>query len=116
VALLPGSARLEGSCADPPCLQCVATIATYPLQLAQSRLRADKGKEGNAKERNYNSTADVLGKVYKAEGFNGLFKGLESKLYQTVLTAAFQMLTYEQTQRIVFALLLGDQKVVKAAH
>jgi len=87
----------------------VATVFTYPLQLAQSRLRADKGKAGNAKERNYNSTADVLRKVYKEQGALGWFKGMEAKLWQTVLTAAFQFLTYEQVQKVVFSLLVRNK-------
>lgn len=94
----------------------IATVATYPLQLAQSRLRADKGKAGNSMERNYNTTADVLVKVYKAEGVAGLFKGMEAKLWQTVLTAAFQFLTYEQTSKLVFSLLLRNQAPVVAKH
>ena len=97
--------------------KCAATLATYPLQLAQSRLRADKGKEGNSKERNYKSTADVLGKVYRAEGLQGLFKGMEAKLWQTVLTAAWQLACYEKVTAIVHAAFgFDDRKVIKAAH
>ncbi len=93
----------------------VATVLTYPLQLAQSRLRADKGKEGNRKEKNYKSTLDVLNKVYKLEGAMGWFKGMEAKLWQTVLTAAFQFLTYETVFRVFSGLFLKqtDSKVQK---
>lgn len=94
----------------------VATVTTYPLQLAQSRLRADKGKEGNRQEKTYKGTADVLRKVYKEKGYKGWFKGMEAKLWQTVLTAAFQFLTYEQVQKLVFALLLsGEQNAGKVS-
>lgn len=79
----------------------VATIVTYPLQIAQSRLRADRGNT-NPQERNYTSTVDVLQKIAKTHGVMGWFKGMEAKLWQTVLTAAFQFLTYEQIQKIVF--------------
>lgn len=86
----------------------VATIFTYPLQIAQSRLRADK-------EGKYKGTASVLRDLYAVKGFLGWFKGIEAKLWQTVLTAAFQFLTYEQVQKLVFAILLGDKAKVKTA-
>lgn len=80
----------------------VATVFTYPLQIAQSRLRADK-------EGKYSGTASVLRELYAVKGFLGWFKGIEAKLWQTVLTAAFQFLTYEQVQKLVFMLLLGNK-------
>jgi len=80
----------------------VATVFTYPLQVAQSRLRADRGKNTDPKERNYTGTLDVLNKILQKDGVAGWFKGMEAKLWQTVLTAAFQFLTYEQVQKIVF--------------
>ena len=43
------------------------------------------------------------------DGFSGWFRGMEAKLWQTVLTAAFQFVTYEQTQMLIFKLLLGDK-------
>ena len=54
-----------------------------------------------------------LGDCY--EGINGWFKGMEAKLWQTVLTAAFQFLTYEQTSQLVFSILLRNQANMKAA-
>mmetsp|Transcript_23448 Transcript_23448/g.45773 ORF Transcript_23448/g.45773 Transcript_23448/m.45773 type:complete len:343 (-) Transcript_23448:271-1299(-) len=80
-----------------------ATIATYPLQLAQSKLRADK-------EKKYRGTIHVLQELRAANGIAGLFQGIQAKLWQTVLTAAFQFLTYEEVKYIVFLLLLGPKK------
>lgn len=80
----------------------VATVFTYPLQIAQSRLRADK-------EQKYTGTADVLRKLHAVKGVFGWFQGIEAKLWQTVLTAAFQFLAYEQVQKIVYLLLLGKK-------
>lgn len=82
----------------------VATVFTYPLQIAQSRLRAQKA---TGKDKQYHNTADCIMKVARKDGIKGLFKGMEAKLWQTVLTAAFQFLTYEKTQALVFALLLS---------
>ena len=94
----------------------VATILTYPIQLAQSRLRAMKAKgappqAGQAQVTyQYKGTLDVLLKVVQNDGPLGLFRGMEAKLYQTVATAALMFATYEQIQALVFAALLRNQK------
>ena len=82
----------------------VATVFTYPLQIAQGKLRADRGKEG-AKKR---STLDVLKELFDKDGFKGWFKGMEAKLWQTVLTAATQFLTYERIYQLVRKTLIKD--------
>ena len=64
-------------------------MLTYPVQIAQSKLRADRGTEG--KKQTYAGTVDVLTQLYAKEGLSSWFKGMESKLWQTVLTAAFQV-------------------------
>jgi adenine nucleotide transporter 17 len=72
----------------------VATVFTYPLQIAQSRLRADRGKSGGNKgSRQYTGTLDCLRKIAAKNGIRGWYKGMEAKLWQTVLTAAFQFTT-----------------------
>lgn len=70
----------------------VATVLTYPLQIAQSKLRADRGNAKDPTQRNYRGTLDCLQKIAKRDGIPGWFKGMETKLWQTVLTAAFQFL------------------------
>lgn len=88
----------------------IATIVTYPLQLTQSLLRLDhkeqqqKNKEVGEDDNNkrivivkeYNGTWDCLIKIFHRNGFHGLFQGMNAKILQTVLTAAFTFLTYEQ--------------------
>lgn len=51
----------------------------------------------------------MLRQIREKAGIRGWFKGMEAKLWQTVLTAAFQFLTYEQVQKVVFAVLIGDK-------
>ena len=63
----------------------VATVSTYPLQLAQTVLRL--------KDTSYRGTFDCLLQLYRAEGIEGWFTGMRTKLLQTVLTAAFTFLT-----------------------
>lgn len=110
----------------------VATITTYPLQLAQTLLRLgddDPRREGDGGEsktggadaaatavtrrhvphRRYTGTVDCLVGLYRTDkgGLAAWYTGMRAKLLQTVLTAAFTFLTYEQilgaVQRVVSA-------------
>jgi solute carrier family 25 (peroxisomal adenine nucleotide transporter), member 17 len=65
----------------------VATVATYPFQLSQTIMRSDD---------TYKSTWDCIITLYRQNGYRVLFRGIKAKLLQTVLTAAFTFLTYEQ--------------------
>jgi adenine nucleotide transporter 17 len=95
----PGEAFLLGALAKG-----VATVLTYPLQLAQAVLRlqrrsndADNSTEATGdQQQRYRGTLDCLVKLYQRDGAKGLFTGMKAKLLQTVLTAAFTFLTYEQ--------------------
>jgi len=74
----------------------IATIATYPLQLAQVLLRLQKGV----------GTWDCLKNQIDRGGVKALYTGMNAKLLQTVLTAAFTFLTYEQILKVVHAALV----------
>ncbi|XP_017787116.1 PREDICTED: peroxisomal membrane protein PMP34 [Nicrophorus vespilloides] len=76
----------------------VATVATYPIQLAQARQRHGKNSQM--------STAALLLSILKRNGPAALFQGMEAKLLQTVLTAALFFMTYEKIVRFVFMLLM----------
>ena len=81
----------------------VATVTTYPLQLAQTVLRL--------KENGYKGTFDCLFQLYKQGGTEKLFTGMRAKLLQTVLTAAFTFLTYEQILGVVHSALLKGAQI-----
>ncbi|XP_065167941.1 peroxisomal membrane protein PMP34 [Atheta coriaria] len=83
-----------------------ATIATYPIQLAQTKQR--HGINSNV------STAALLLSILKRSGPAGLFQGLEAKLLQTVLTAALMFVSYEKIVRFVFSILLNNKHKLKA--
>lgn len=70
----------------------IATVATYPLQVAQTRLRVSTKSE----------MIDVLVELYRERS---LFNGCQAKLAQTVLTAAFMFAFYERLAQILFSLL-----------
>lgn len=87
----------------------VATVVTYPLQVTQTVLRMqqipipDSDKDHPRYHPKYSGTWDCLTQVYRRGGFPGLFTGMRAKLLQTVLTAAFTFLTYEQIAAALFA-------------
>jgi adenine nucleotide transporter 17 len=66
----------------------IATVMTYPLQLTQTLLRLDASA--------YSGIMDCLVKLYRRAGYKEWYTGMRAKLLQTVLTAAFTFLTYEQ--------------------
>ncbi|CAL8273094.1 unnamed protein product [Lota lota] len=83
----------------------VATTVTYPLQTIQSILRFGQLQESTDKSRILSSLMVIkrlLVNRVRKYGALGLFKGLEAKLLQTVLTAALMFLLYEKIARSTF--------------
>lgn len=83
----------------------VATTVTYPLQTIQSILRFGQFSESNEKSKLLSSLRTIkllLGNRARKFGILGLFKGLEAKLLQTVLTAALMFLLYEKIASCTF--------------
>ena len=68
----------------------LATFATYPLQVGQTRLREMSAKS---------TLMECLMGIYEEQGLKGLFVGLGPKLAQTVLNAAFMFAFYEMILR-----------------
>ncbi|XP_077395905.1 peroxisomal membrane protein PMP34 [Festucalex cinctus] len=83
----------------------VATTVTYPLQTIQSILRFGQFNKSTSKSTLLSSLMTVksllINRVRKF-GLLGLFKGLEAKLLQTVLTAALMFLLYEKISSCTF--------------
>ncbi|KAI8915566.1 mitochondrial carrier domain-containing protein [Gorgonomyces haynaldii] len=63
-----------------------ATSITYPYIVVKSRMQLKDAKDESQR---YKSVMDGLTKIIKNEGVKGLYKGIESKLVQSVLSAAF---------------------------
>nr|XP_057906345.1 peroxisomal membrane protein PMP34 [Doryrhamphus excisus] len=83
----------------------VATIVTYPLQTIQSILRFGQFNKSANKSTLMSSlmtVKSVLVNRVRKLGILGLFKGLEAKLTQTVLTAALMFLLYEKIASCTF--------------
>ena len=81
-----------------------ATVLTYPLQVAQTELRSGKRSGAGA-----GFVACMVG-IQRTHGMAGLFRGLSTKMMQTVLTAAVSLMTYEQIVRIVMVLMRFEKK------
>lgn len=81
-----------------------ATIATYPLQLIQTKLRHGGG-EAAALPPGAGIVQMCL-YILKNNGVVGLFRGLEAKLLQTVLTAALMFAAYEKIAATVMSMLM----------
>ncbi|XP_042361685.1 peroxisomal membrane protein PMP34 [Plectropomus leopardus] len=82
-----------------------ATVVTYPLQTIQSILRFGQFNESTDKSKLLSSLRTIkclLVNRVRKYGILGLFKGLEAKLLQTVLTAALMFLFYEKIASCTF--------------
>jgi len=79
----------------------IATTSTYPLQVIQARLRAGL-YTGMDK---WSSIVNLLKDIIQKNGIQGLYKGLEAKLLQTILMSALMFMTYEKIAHYVFHVL-----------
>ena len=96
----------------------VATVVTYPLQVAQSRLRASAAQERSnkaeeARRAKPKTTLQFLVEIYKREGLGGLYAGMDAKLLQTCLTSAFMFLVYERLWLAIYWLVLRRKRRTK---
>mmetsp|Transcript_26711 Transcript_26711/g.40381 ORF Transcript_26711/g.40381 Transcript_26711/m.40381 type:complete len:393 (-) Transcript_26711:131-1309(-) len=107
VSISPLEAFLVGAIA-----KAIATVFTYPLQLAQVLLRLDSNNEKGDRSP-YLNTFDCLIRLMREQGLFGIFKGMKAKLLQATLTAAFTFLSYEQILQLVhgaFLIVSAEQR------
>ncbi|PIK44416.1 putative peroxisomal membrane protein PMP34 [Apostichopus japonicus] len=83
----------------------------YPLQVIQSKLRygRDNTEDGEKKP----TMLDIFKYILQTQGRNGFYKGLETKLVQTVLTAALMFVCYEKIAAFIFRILGANLTEVK---
>lgn len=85
-----------------------ATVLTYPLQLVQTKQRhRTKQQSGpsTSKQAQEVGMIQMMLDIIKNQGFRGLFRGMEAKILQTVLTAALMFMAYEKINNTVTTLL-----------
>lgn len=73
----------------------VSTLLTYPLQLIQSQKRYGKD------DRKGKSTLELMSQIIETDGCTGLYKGMEAKLAQTILTTSLMFVFYEKIYNFV---------------
>ncbi|KAI9490787.1 mitochondrial carrier domain-containing protein [Zychaea mexicana] len=88
-----------------------ATGITYPYIVVKSRMQVSQNND----ER-YTSIWDGFSKIIASEGVGGLYKGISSKIVQSVLTAAFLFMAKEMLfDWAVWALVLAGARKAKVA-
>ncbi|KAH6566040.1 hypothetical protein BASA50_005238 [Batrachochytrium salamandrivorans] len=80
-----------------------ATSITYPYIVVKSRMQLKQGSDAASR---YTSVGDGIRKIIRAEGVVGLYKGIESKLLQSVLSAAFTFAFKEELFQSAMSLLV----------
>jgi len=73
----------------------------YPLDFARTRLAADVGK--TAADRQFNGLVDCLTKVYKADGYKGLYQGFGVSVLGIIAYRACYFGGYDTLKRVLFA-------------
>uniref|UniRef100_A0A8D8YJ89 Peroxisomal membrane protein PMP34 n=2 Tax=Cacopsylla melanoneura TaxID=428564 RepID=A0A8D8YJ89_9HEMI len=97
----------------------VSTLITYPVQIAQNVQRLSKTPSSPEKEdsekkkskRSAQSMIEIIMYIFKYEGIRGLYKGVEAKILQTVLTAALMFVAYEKIVSLIFRTFSIEKKL-----
>ncbi|KAG9453897.1 hypothetical protein H6P81_006801 [Aristolochia fimbriata] len=90
-----------------------ATVVTYPLLVVKSRLQVKQVKEGD-KSHHYRGTLDAIVKMIKHEGLSGFYKGMSTKIVQSVLAAAVLFMVKEELVKSARLLLAKDAGLIKS--
>ncbi|KAI3751278.1 hypothetical protein L2E82_22326 [Cichorium intybus] len=84
-----------------------ATVVTYPLLVVKSRLQA-KQVLGVDKKHQYKGTLDAILKMIRYEGLHGFYRGMSTKIVQSVIAAAVLFMVKEELVNGARWLLLKD--------
>lgn len=68
-------------------------VITYPYIVVKSRMQLKQSADNSKR---YTGVTDAFQKIIKDEGVSGLYKGIQSKASQSVLTAAILFLAKER--------------------
>ncbi|XP_004307616.1 PREDICTED: peroxisomal nicotinamide adenine dinucleotide carrier [Fragaria vesca subsp. vesca] len=86
-----------------------ATVVTYPLLVVKSRLQAKQVTTGD-KRHHYKGTLDAILKMIRYEGLHGFYKGMSTKIVQSVLAAAVLFMVKEELVKGVRFMLTNKVK------
>ncbi|KAJ4980139.1 hypothetical protein NE237_010919 [Protea cynaroides] len=92
-----------------------ATLVTYPLNVVKSRLQA-KQVTGGDKRHHYKGTLDAIMKMIKYEGLSMFYKGMSTKIVQSVLAAAVLFMIKEELLKGIHLLVKRDVNLVNVVR
>ncbi|KAG0558065.1 hypothetical protein KC19_10G002000 [Ceratodon purpureus] len=90
-----------------------ATVVTYPLLVVKSRLQAKQ--EIGDKYLQYSGTLDAIVEMLRFEGVTGFYKGMSTKIVQSVMAAAILFMIKEELVKAARALITKQVKIPKMA-
>lgn len=88
-----------------------ATVVTYPLLVVKSRLQAKQDIGGN-KALQYTGTFDAIIKMIRYEGLPGFYKGMSTKIVQSVFAAAVLFMTKEELVKAARGIVNNNKNIV----
>lgn len=88
-----------------------ATVTTYPLLVVKSRLQA-KQEIGGSNSLRYSGTFDAILKMIRYEGLPGFYKGMSTKIVQSVFAASVLFMVKEELVKAFMVLTDKSKKVV----
>ncbi|RWR78345.1 peroxisomal nicotinamide adenine dinucleotide carrier-like protein isoform X1 [Cinnamomum micranthum f. kanehirae] len=88
-----------------------ATVSTYPLLVVKSRLQA-KQEIGKNNALRYTGTLDAIIKMIRYEGLPGFYKGMSTKIVQSVFAASVLFMIKEELVKAFTILAVGSRKVL----
>lgn len=89
-----------------------ATLVTYPLLVVKARLQAKHMIDDDKKHR-YKGTFDAITKMMHYEGLSGMYKGMGTKIVQSVFASALLFMIKEELVKGARLLVTGDTSLVK---
>ncbi|XP_043720867.1 peroxisomal nicotinamide adenine dinucleotide carrier-like [Telopea speciosissima] len=92
-----------------------ATVVTYPVLVVKARLQA-KQVSGVDKRHHYKGTLDAITKMIQYEGLSGFYKGMSTKIIQSVVAAAFLFTVKEELVKGVRLLVKKDAKLINVVR
>ncbi|XP_044507403.1 peroxisomal nicotinamide adenine dinucleotide carrier-like isoform X1 [Mangifera indica] len=87
-----------------------ATVSTYPLLVVKSRLQAKQEIGGNISLR-YSGTLDAIIKMIRYEGLPGFYKGMSTKIVQSVFAASVLFMIKEELVKAYMLMAVKIQEV-----
>ncbi|XP_038980065.1 peroxisomal nicotinamide adenine dinucleotide carrier isoform X1 [Phoenix dactylifera] len=88
-----------------------ATVVTYPLLVVKSRLQMKQGHDDD-KRHQYKGTFDAITKMIRYEGLSGFYKGMNTKVVQSVFAAAVLFMVKEELVKAARFLVTGELRSI----